>query len=574
MLYQGLCRWLSRPRARLHLAALVFALSLPAIAMGMVGDDYDLEVAVRRDPLGAYRFTSPDASGRARQILAGQRAGTRPWWMSPDHRQAFLRPLASLSHALDFGLWPDAAWWMHVENSLLYAAIVLLAWALFRDVGMPPAAVGLAAFFYAFNGNQSMTVGWISGRNTLLAACLGWLSVWLHLRARRGASPSTSWAAAVCFGLALLSAEGALGALAFIVAHALVLEQGGWRARGAALWPYAAVLVAWRVAYSVGGYGVVGSAFYRDPMADPLGFALGAAGAIPIYLASQLTLPFASMSGVEPGSFAVVLLLSLVLLGLLAPLLRPVLRDRPQARFLGLGALLATLPLGATLPQDRLVFFIGLGTSGLVALVVHDRLSRPRPGAGRRGARALLTLHGLVMPLLFVPVLFSSMNQFLGGGALALDRALPRRSDVHVVLLNGPSHLPVHFARLMRMRRGETGIPVVDTLYAGGGDATLTRVSEDVLELHVPRGWLATRIEGTVRDVAREPFAAGQILELPRMVVEVLEVDGRGAPTRVRFELRSDALERRFYSWSGREPQPQQLPAVGGRIRLPGISPI
>jgi hypothetical protein len=243
-------------------------------------------------------------------------------------------------------------------------------------------------------------------------------------------------------------------------------------------------------------------------------------------------------------------------------------------RFLGLGALLSIVPLGTTLPQDRLVFFVGLGVSGVLASIVHDRL-RVESSQPKGGARALWVMHGLVQPLLFVPVLFGNMNQVMGGGALELDRALPLRAEARVVLLNGPSHLPLHFQRQMRLFRGETQLPEVDMLYAGAGDAVVRRVDESALEVSVEQGWIANTIEALSRDLERDPFHSGQVLERPRMRVEVLEVNARGAPLRVRFELRpSQGGPLLFYVWRGRHVAPIALPPVGHSIVLAGISPV
>jgi len=554
--------------------ALVFALSLPAIAMGMVGDDYDLAASVADDPLSAYVFGPRDPDALARSVAAQRAEGVRPWWASNGLRIAFLRPLSSLSHALDFALFGGAPWVMHVENSLLLVGIVWLVFLIYGRLGLQPAALALATFFYAFNGNHSMTVGWIAGRNTLLATLLGLIAVWLHLRARDEQRPDLLAAAVGCLGAALLSAEGAVASLAYISAHALVLDTGTLRARMLRLWPYALVLVAWRAAYALGGYGVVGSGFYSDPMDDPVGFSVGVLAGAPIYLASQLTAPYASMSGATPWALAACVGISLLLLWLLRGLLWPLLRDDARARFLAVGALLATVPLGTTLPQDRLVFFVGLGTCGLVALAVHARLGPDATTQPTWAARALLRIKGVYMPLMFVPILFSSVNQLMGGGALALDAALPRDADAHVVLLNGPSHLPVHYQRRMRTRRGDA-VATVDMLYAGAAPLHVHRAGETVLELTVERGWCATTIERIVRDPAREPFEVGQVLSLPRMRVEILEVTQRGEPRRVRFELlHRTGAPVQFFAWHQRTPAAIDLPAIGETLVLPGVGPI
>lgn len=161
--YERFVRLLSHPRAAFGCAALAFAMSLPASAIGLAADDFDLARAVMRDPFSAYAFQARDASVRHAHLHAMRDAGAIPWWSDLDLHQAFFRPLSSLSLALDFTLWPSAPWLMHLENSLLFALIVLAAASLYKALGLSTRVQGLATAFLAMQAAQSMTTGWISG---------------------------------------------------------------------------------------------------------------------------------------------------------------------------------------------------------------------------------------------------------------------------------------------------------------------------------------------------------------------------------------------------------------------------
>ena len=90
-----------------------------------------------------------------------------------EYHQRFLRPLSSLSLALDFRLFPHNALPLHLENALIYAATVLVVAALYRALDLRAALLGIATLFFAMQAAQSMTVGWISGRSTSWQPCLG-----------------------------------------------------------------------------------------------------------------------------------------------------------------------------------------------------------------------------------------------------------------------------------------------------------------------------------------------------------------------------------------------------------------
>jgi hypothetical protein len=574
--------------ATLKIAALAFVLTLPAIALGMFADDYVLALNVVSDPFSAYTFRSVDPAARVEELLAQRAAGECAWWIDLSFHQAFFRPLSSLSLALDFRVWPQAVWFMHVENGLLYAAIALLVGLLYRQLGLSPQVLGLGTFFYATNSSHAMTTSFISSRNTLLSTVFGLLALWLYVRAKQpDGSAQRGWLQAgsvLMFGLALLSGEGGLAIGGYLVSHACTLEAGQDKAQGPrplarrllALWPYALLACGWQWAYRSGGYGAEASAFYRDPDDDPLGVLLGVLTGIPIYFASQLTLPYASLSGISPSALALATLVSLVLLYSLRGLLLPLLRSDRRARFFALGAALAAVPLGTTLAQDRLVVFISFGISGLLAQVITQRLDAHNLELPRAGARRLFYLHALVGPLLFVPGLFGWMTNAVGGGAIALERALPRDAAHGVLLINGPSHLPVYFQRLMRERAGVQTVPFIDMLYAGSSPIQLWRSAERSLELQVDRGYMATILERHANDLAKHPFRQGQTIDTARLHITVLEVNEDGAPTRVRFDFGFDLDDGQVLPmiWEGHEPKPWRLPAVGQRVELAGVPPI
>lgn len=570
-MYQWLARRLAHPQAVWWLSALAFVASLPAIATGLVADDFMIEASVARDPWSAFIFSASDAAVRSAQLATDRALGLRPWWTDLDGHQAFLRPLASLWHALDFKLWADAVWVMHLENSILFALIVWLAGAIYRELELPAPALGFATFFYIWSGSFGVAVSWISARNTLSCAVFGLLAIWLHERANRLARPALTLAAAAALGCGLLHGEFACGAFGFLLASALTLRDGPVVERLAALWPYALVLGVWQFVYITGGYGAFGSGFYHGPAQEPGAFALAALTGLPIYLASALTVPFATAACFFPGALAAVTALSLVVLFALRNLLAPLLRVDRRVRYFALGAALATFPLGATVPQDRLAFFVVLGAAASLGMIVVARLDVRNQSSPRAGAFWLFRLHALYLPALFVPLLFANSNvNAVGGGLRALDRALPNSGDRGAVLVNAPADLLAYPQNLMRRREGRPEIPWIYILYSGAQPVEVTRPSERSLELDVDAGYFAATIERINRNPARHPMHAGDVVQLPNMSVSVLAVNSDGAPTRVRaeFPVALEKLAADWLYWDGKLAKPWTLPRVGGHASL------
>src|SRR5262245_30845303 len=110
---------LERPRAPLAIGALAVLLCAPALAVGLVADDFIHGLVLRGSrALPAYAhgwgrlfdFASPD------QNPALFADGMLAWWSDPQFKLAFFRPLSALSHVLDYALWPDAPALMHAHN--------------------------------------------------------------------------------------------------------------------------------------------------------------------------------------------------------------------------------------------------------------------------------------------------------------------------------------------------------------------------------------------------------------------------------------------------------------------------
>lgn len=86
------------------LAALAMAMVVPSLAVGLQFDDYLL----RRTILAAPDFSA--AINRPFVFMDGNPDHTRrlmdsgafPWWALPDGQVAFWRPLAALTHWIDF----------------------------------------------------------------------------------------------------------------------------------------------------------------------------------------------------------------------------------------------------------------------------------------------------------------------------------------------------------------------------------------------------------------------------------------------------------------------------------------
>jgi len=283
----------------------------PSLAGGLVLDDHVLALGARPgaappaglhvSPLSLFRFTT----GRAEDNRALMDQGVLlPWWSDPHHKNAFFRPLSSLTHVLDFA-WLKAPWLMHVHSVLWWVALVLGVAHIYARID-PAAAQGersqtmtraawLAVLLFAIDDAHGMTVAWIANRNALIAATLALPALGAHHRYLTQGFTAGRVLGPLCFALGLLAGETAVAVLGYLLAHAIVLDRAPIARRVVHVLPYVAVLIAWRLAFAQLGLGSAGSGAYHDPLGEPLGYARALALHLPVLLGSQLGAPVADL---------------------------------------------------------------------------------------------------------------------------------------------------------------------------------------------------------------------------------------------------------------------------------------
>jgi hypothetical protein len=79
--------------------------------------------------------TSTPFSSSQRAVLLEE--GVFGWWMAPDFRISFWRPLSSLTHVLDHLLWPRSSVLAHAHSMLWFAALLAVLGTLYRRFHTP-----------------------------------------------------------------------------------------------------------------------------------------------------------------------------------------------------------------------------------------------------------------------------------------------------------------------------------------------------------------------------------------------------------------------------------------------------
>lgn len=581
--------WLAHPWLPVHLALAAMLLTLPAVGIGWQMDDHlHRLVMLGKGPpeLSPWQiFSGP--SGHPELLRQWVDLGAYPWWISDQFHFSLFRPLSVAAARLDYWLWPTSAALMHLHSLLWLGALVAAVTALYRRLMVPgPGAApwpawtaGMAALLYAVDEAHGPPASWIANRNALLATLFGVLCLIAHDRWRRDGDRWAGLLAPVWLVLALASGEAALAVAGYLAAYALFLEPAG-RGRWRSLAPSGLVLAGWAVVYLVGGFGVSGSGIYIDPLKRPLAFLGALARRAPVSFLGQWSPVPADLGGLlPPERVGGLLAAALLVIAVLAAALLPLLRGDRNARFWLVGSLLSLVPISATIPSNRLLFFVGLGSMALLARFLAGVWTReawlPRSPLWRRFAATLAVLLAVVhLPLATLGMPLGALG--IAAAGREVDSAadtLPtgdRLAEQELVLVNVPDYLL--FVTHVPTYRTLAGLPVpkrVRALAVGPTAVEITRMDQRRLRVRLERGFFAGPLGRLFRPV-EETFAAGDRVALAGLEIEIVKVDDAGVPTEVdyRFATPLEDPSRRWLRWADGGYEPFDLPPVGGSSSL------
>jgi hypothetical protein len=599
---ETLPRWLAHPRLPLAAAALAVVLSAPSLWLGLHSDDYVLRMELADPPPAPEWARSPwrlfaffDSEATIRHAID---SGAAPWWTTPALRLAFFRPLAGLTHWLDFRLWPETPWLMHLQSLAWFSAAIAAAALLYRRLLRPEWVAGLAALVFALDDAHASPAAWIANRNATLGTLFGLLALLAHDRWRRDGWRPGLVLAPLALVAGLLGGEIALATGAYLLAYALFLDEGPWPARLASLVPAGLVGLAWALAYRLLGFGASGSAMYIDPVASPLAFARAVVARAPLLLFGQWALPSQLSLLLSERAAHVLWLVACGLTLLLGALLFPLLRRDRIARFFALGMLLSLLPACATFPHDRLLFLAGFGGAGLLAQLLAGLLDPtawlPRARAWRATAfvagATLAAVHLLLAPIGLArgAADLRAFGRLVEQAAASLPND-PQVSQQQVVIVQTPTAFVSIYGPPVLAAAGRPTPRRLLVLGSGIHTITVERPDADSLLVRPDGGYLlppGSALPGTAqpsfdplylmplfdrlyRDA--NPLRLGERIELTGVTIEVtaLTADGRPAAARFRFEAGLDDPSLRWLRWDDGVYVPFGLPDVGSSVTLP-----
>ena len=580
--------WMSHPHARRWTAIASLVLACASLDSGLAADDHVHRQILRkvgalpgfaREPLDLFRFASPEHN---RSLMED---GAFPWWTDPGARLAFFRPLASLTHVIDYALWPDTPWLMHLQSVLWFALLIGAAHSLYRRL-LPTTWIATLAFFmYALDDVHGGPLTWLANRNAIIATALSLWALVLHRKHTHDGSRAAMVWAPLMFLMSLLAGEGAVAICGYLFAHVLFLEAGSYPRRLLRLLPYAVIAIAWRVTSKSLGYGVEGSGVYVDPGSDPLAFLPLLIERAPILLYSQLGGPWSdgwSAYFVIPGMAALIMALAIFMISVSTALIIPLWRRDPVMRFFAVGMVLSTVPPSATFPADRLLTWMSFGGMGVCALIIGAYIDERATIEGpiyRRGIATFATWVFVIGHVVTGPLAFPFRARAIQTIREVIDRAdstVPKTEEIRdkvVVFANPPTDPLACYVPIIRASMGEPRPRTIRWLATAASAVTLERLDDRTLRVRPQGGFLPTNAEQILRS-SRNPMRVGDEVVLQHMTVRVTAVtdDGtRPAEAIVTFDAPLEDPKFYWMQWLDAGYVPFAPPPIGKTVELPPV---
>lgn len=538
-----------------------------------------------------FNFFDP----RAANYQAMMEFGMLPWWASQDALLHFFRPLATVTHYLDYQWWPNNTHLMHFVSLCWYLLGVAAIYALYRGVGVERPVALLALLLVVLDHSMYQVVTWIASRSMLLVIAFGFFAVYAYHRS----ISSRLWyvLALLALALAALSAEAVVAICAYLGAYMFTLDQRPWLKRVVHILPFALLVMAWQLLYRAGGFGTYGVDFYIDPGHEPEAFLQAALYRLPgnffelvsgIDVVSGLVRPDIHHRWFALGGAALFALMSWLLL--------PLLRSERRVAFFFLGSFLALIP-GLTIalaPRVMMLPFAGMAV--VLAYLVHFFLANVWDRGRQRIAIALLVhvflFHVLLSFILAVTTTWSSIIAVPPDKPLGyVDLGVKDIADKPVVLVNAFRPFWLAFYPYHLLEQGQALPSSLRVLSGAFYPMTLTRVSERELLLESKPGfqydatsltpmegramthfvYLVRELMGLIR-ASRDEWQPGKIYTFPEMTITVSSLYN-GKPASLEIRLLQDPADYRWSYWNRLSGRYEMLvvPLVGETVRMDGL---
>lgn len=528
---------------------LAAAMMAPAFPMGLVSTDYVHKALftgsspiIHTDNTSLFGMFS-FSSGSPDKMMELVNLGVLPWWADLNVKISFFRPLAEITHWVDYRLWPSYPSMMHIQNTLWYLADILIvgffARRIFRDKS--PLIAGLAALMFAICGAHSVAVTWIANRNALMSTFFGILALFFHDKWRYESSPKALLFSLASLVTALLSAEYGLSAIPFLIGYAFFYDKSSVKQRINSLIPALSITLIYLLFYLKSGFGAKNSELYTSPSDGLSVFLATILRRIPEMLGadfSGLTLHLLGTPGLKNIAY------SLYVVSFLA--ITPVLIRSAAARFLCIGTIGALVPVSSVEPSDRVLIFSSLGAMPIIAEAIlywwettKSVISKtPQKIISYSALSLLILLHLIISPLQSLP-LYLMPAQMHENMVMKPVESIQQNSNIanKTLILVNPHRLLVsmYFMPIL-ITDGKAAPKNMLSLAPGVNPVKIERINEDTLLISPEKGFILNA-EDWYPHSHKTGYKVGDTFHLADVTITIENLNEFNAPDRALFKF-------------------------------------
>ena len=562
-------RVLQSPSIYRYLTVLGLLLMLPSLFSGFFADDFSHAALINNpgvlsqpDNLSFFHlftFITDDAQRR----MHLQAISALPWWVNPDFKLIFFRPLAELSHYIDYH-WIKVAWLMHLHSLLWYALLLGLVAAMYRQFCGTNKVAALAFLLFVVDASHGFTVAWLANRNAVMAAVFAMAALLLHHQANSDASLAKRLGSIACVAASFLSAEIGISVGVFLFFYAVFLDKSGCVKGLLKLLPALCVFIVWAMVYSYYGYGASGNkAYYVNLISMPMFFLEHFVSRFPQAIAIQFNFLPLHMIGVAS---AILVTLGCVFFFVL---LAFVITQKSRLLYFFFAAMVfSVVPIASAEVQERNMLFVGIAAAPLLAhfiafllRIVKTTKFKVIAVAASSLAAILLCSHVLISALLMLPTAFAP--KLMAQPAIETALSLPDDiADKKIVSIGTPLFEAGYLSTIRWTVNKSVPLRfwnVVTHLQ----QATIKRLDTHSLVIQRDAGLLGG-LDFLLRDKKLDPFAAGDVYMVDELRIEILAVNAEAVPSvmKISSKVSFDDASMQLVFWKNRALLPLHL-AVG-----------
>ncbi|OUS31923.1 hypothetical protein A9Q99_02185 [Gammaproteobacteria bacterium 45_16_T64] len=359
--------------------------------------------------LESFHFFNPVAGTNE----AYRNYGNLPWWSSNNASMVPFRPVAALSHWVDYTVFGKTLQFHRLHSLLYFLLLGIAAYFLYTKISTKHAVAVFVVLLLVVDFSLTKSFNWVIARNSYMACAIGIFSISAYIRWRCHGKTYDLLLSLFLLGAAILTAEAAISAIAYMGAYTLCVEKHDSIIKKIPpLIPFVVLIVLWRILYSSAGFGSNDIGQYVDPGRSPVAFLVNFLEVFPLVCISLITGIDSLVVMIHPEKRLIVSVVGWVVSLGCVFFIWPTLKESRTARFMFVGSIVAAIPGTALISgESRTVTFSSIGFFYLLALWLVTLYGNRSSFLSRWGFRLTILWH-LVLPALLAVFLTSNVSGF------------------------------------------------------------------------------------------------------------------------------------------------------------------